>query len=96
MDAQSLGDFSVVRYELEALEESIEEYTKKNIALQQQAAELLEEEMNSSMQMPTLFTSIGLLESTISDYKAVLETYKECLTDNGALLGKEVGRTLLS
>jgi predicted nucleic acid-binding Zn-ribbon protein len=90
MEVQSLGDFSVVKKELEALEESSEEQSKEIKALQQQTAELREEETSSSEQIPALLTSIGLLESTISDYQAVVEAYNESLADSSALfLDKE-------
>jgi len=97
MEVQSLGDFSLVKKELEALEESYEEQSKEIKTLHQQTAELKEEKTSSSKQIPALLTSIGLLESTISDYQAVLEAYKASLSDSGKnSLEKEMVRAACS
>ena len=90
MELQSLGDFSVVKKELASLEASSVELSEEIKAWHQQTEELKGEEAECSAQIPTLLTSIGLLENTISDYEAVVEAYNESLSETSKVaLGRE-------
>ena len=90
MELQSLEDFSVVKRELASLEASSVEHSQEIKVLHQQIEKLKGEEAECSAQIPALLTSIGLLESTISDYEAVVEAYNESLSETSKVaLGRE-------
>ena len=75
-----------------SLEASSVELSEEIKAWHQQTEELKGEEAECSAQIPTLLTSIGLLENTISDYEAVVEAYNESLSETSKVaLGREKG-----